>query len=143
MKGSCLCGAISFVCEFPTKWCCHCHCSLCRKSHGSAFVTWFGVASEQFKFLSGDTPEELGVYHSTPDATRKFCKTCGSHLIFESQRWPGEIHLTVASLLGPLDRNPKIHVFCSDAAEWLDLPSLHTLPRHGGASGLELLPQSQ
>jgi hypothetical protein len=65
------------------------------------------------------------------------CSVCGSNFYFESSRWPGEKHITVANLLSPLDRAPKIHVFLNDDrnAGWLDLVA--ALPRYGGATGLE------
>lgn len=42
-NGRCLCGALQFSVRFPTKWVAHCHCTMCRRAHGAAFVTWFEV----------------------------------------------------------------------------------------------------
>ena len=45
--GACLCGAVTFAIAPPYRWFAHCHCSLCRKHHGSLFGTGLGVAREQ------------------------------------------------------------------------------------------------
>jgi hypothetical protein len=133
--GGCLCGAVRFEVRPPTKWCAHCHCSLCRRAHGTAFVTWFGVERQQFGLVSGD--EHLSWYQSTPDARRGFCNRCGSTLFFESQRWSDETHIALAHMDCPIDRAPKAHVFYDSHVEWA-APG-DDLPRLGGATGTEPL----
>ena len=39
-SGKCLCGAVRFRMRFPSKWVAHCHCTMCRRAHGAAFVTF-------------------------------------------------------------------------------------------------------
>ena len=92
LTGKCLCGAVRFEVTPPTKWCAHCHCSLCRRAHGAAFVTWFGVDRSGFELVAGDA--ELSWYQSTPEARRGFCSKCGSTIFFESERWGDEVHIT-------------------------------------------------
>ena len=36
LTGSCLCGDIAFEIDGPVDTAGHCHCSMCRKFHGSA-----------------------------------------------------------------------------------------------------------
>jgi hypothetical protein len=91
--GGCLCGGIRFEVEQPTKWCAHCHCSLCRRAHGAGYVTWFGVARD--RFLLDDSEQLLAWYRSTPGARRGFCSRCGSTLFFEGDRWPDERHIVL------------------------------------------------
>lgn len=123
-RGSCLCGAIGFEVDLPSKWCAHCHCTMCRRAHGAAFVTWFGVESGHFRLTSG--VDVLTRYASSPGATRSFCSRCGSSLFFESTRWPGEVHVVLANLDGELDRAPQAHVFWETHVAWAipgdDLP---------------------
>ncbi len=133
LTGGCLCGAVRFEVVAPTKWCSHCHCSLCRRSHGAAFVTWFGVANEQFRFTSGG--DEVSWYSSTPEARRGFCRTCGSTLFFTSERWPGETHIALAHMDGPIDREPKAHVFYDTHVGWVELDD--DLRKLGGPSGTD------
>lgn len=133
LAGGCLCGAVRFEITPPTKWCAHCHCSLCRRAHGAAFVTWFGVARPQFTLVAGG--EDLRWYRSTPPARRGFCSRCGSTLFFESERWPDEVHIALAHMDGPIDREPAAHVFFDSRARWAE-PGDH-LPRLSGPSGTQ------
>jgi hypothetical protein len=129
--GGCLCGAIRFQVTAPTKWCAHCHCSLCRRAHGAAFVTWFGVERARFELVAG--ADRLVWYQSTPRARRGFCSCCGSTLFFEGDRWPDEVHVALAHMDGPIDRRPKAHVFFDTHVDWVELGD--DLPRLGGPEG--------
>jgi hypothetical protein len=113
----------------------HDHCSICRRISGAAFVTWVGVLDDRFKLLSGAA--SLTTFASTAHARRQFCVTCGTVLFFRSSRWPGEVHLTLATVDEPHELRPTAHVFFSDKASWLDVDAY--LPRRGGASGVEPL----
>ena len=46
VTGGCLCDAVRFRITLPTLFCAHCHCSMCRRPHGAAFVTWTAVPPE-------------------------------------------------------------------------------------------------
>ena len=135
IAGSCLCGAITFSLIPPTRFVAHCHCSICRRAHGAAYVTWAGVKSEQLIILTG--LDDLVCYPSSPWAIRRFCRHCGSPMFFNADRYPGEIHVAVASLTWPIDRLPEAHVFFDDHAPWADISD--RLPRYGGPEGLDPL----
>lgn len=123
--GSCLCGAVKFEYAFPSKWCAHCYCLMCRKAHGAGFVTWIGVPNEQFHVTGGD--KHLRVYDSSPGARRRFCNTCGASLFFESEKWPGEVHIAMGCLDTPADRLPEGQAFADDKAHWIALQSVDPL----------------
>ncbi len=135
LTGRCLCGAVRFEILPPTKWCAHCHCSLCRRAHGAAFVTWFGVERAQFAMTSGE--EQLVWFHSSPPARRGFCGRCGSTLFFEGERWPDEIHIALAHMESPIDRAPAAHVFYDTHVDWFEVSD--DLRRLGGPNGNEEL----
>ncbi len=126
VDGGCLCGAVRFRIALPPKWCAHCHCSMCRRAHGAGFVTWVGSASDAFRLLSGEA--ELRRYQSSAEATRSFCGRCGTMLFFESSRWPGEIHVTLAHLDSDAGLTPQAHAYWSNRAPWADF-SGHDLPK--------------
>ncbi|WP_218109892.1 GFA family protein [Oligoflexus tunisiensis] len=138
VRGSCLCEGIRFELRMPSKWVAHCHCSLCRRAHGAPFVTWVGVKADQFRITAGT--ELIGTYHSTPGASRRFCKTCGSPLFFESQNWPDEVHIAVAHLKDPLDKAPQAHVHYDSKADWIVVKD--GLPLHGAPGTGPLLPNN-
>lgn len=135
VEGGCLCGAVRFRIEFPTKWFAHCHCSMCRRAHGAAFVSFCGVPRAQFRLLRGD--DHLVRYDSSATAWRQFCRTCGSTLTFAGDRWPDEIHIAVANLDGPLDRDPQAHCYFDARVPWVTLGD--DCKRLGGPSGNEPL----
>ncbi len=134
VRGGCLCGAVAFEIDLPTKWCAHCHCTMCRRAHGAPYVTWVGVPRDRFRLVEGET---LVRYASSPPAKRSFCATCGSPLLFESTRWADEVHVARAAIPGAIDREPQAHVFFSDRADWVHISD--ALPRRGGATGTEPL----
>jgi hypothetical protein len=135
VRGACLCGAVTLEVTPPTAFCAHCHCTLCRLAHGAGYVTWFGVAKERFRILSGE--KDLVHYRSSPHGIRSFCGTCGSSLFCELDTHPGLIDVVLANLSGPIDREPQGHFYFSDKAEWVEVED--GLPRFGGDSGMEPL----
>jgi hypothetical protein len=135
IHGACLCGAIRFEITPPTRFCAHCHCSMCRRAHMAPLVTWSGVPDGQLKITAGEAL--LTRYASSADASRSFCSQCGSQLFFTSTRWPGETHVATTSLLEAPDKLPTSHVFYSDRAQWFRCED--GLPKRGGPSGVEPL----
>jgi hypothetical protein len=123
LHGACLCGAVQFRVETPTLWCAHCHCSMCQRAHGAAFVTWVGVPED--KAWIDET--RLTWFESSAGAGRGFCATCGSSLFFRSKRWPGELHITRANFSDPIDREPDGHAFFDSHVSWFTVTD--TLPK--------------
>jgi hypothetical protein len=98
--------------------------------HGAPIVTWFGVASENFR-LAGR--EHLKWYICSEEAKRGFCMECGTPFLFMSTRWPDEVHVTRASLHGKVDITPGAHIFFDQHVEWF--PFVDSLPCLGGRHG--------
>jgi hypothetical protein len=117
--GSCLCGAVAFSMQLPSKWCAHCHCSMCRKAHGAGYVTWVGFEQEQVTFDRGCG--QLGWYESSPGAQRGFCRQCGSSLFFRSEKWAGELHIALGSINDEIDRQPQANVFFDKHVAWMPI----------------------
>ncbi len=128
VTGRCQCGAIRFAIRLPTLWCAHCHCTMCRRAHGAGFVTWVGVADANFEFT--DDIEFLAEHASSPGAVRSFCGRCGTPFLFRSERWPGETHVALGCLDGPIDRPVEAHAFKDDHAPWIDPDTLPVTPRN-------------
>jgi hypothetical protein len=134
LSGGCLCGAVRFRAALPAKWVAHSHCSMCRRAHGAGFVTWAGFPAEAVAIEKGS--DALHRYRSSAQATRSFCRHCGSMLFFESGNWPGEIHVALGSLDSAAGLEPQAHAYWRDRAGWAiqDAAGLPTVdpPDQGG-----------
>lgn len=132
-NGACFCGNVSYTVQLPVLWHAHCHCTMCRRVHGAAFVTWFGVAEGQYTLDQRD----VIWYQSSPEAERGRCRHCASQLFFRSTVWPGELHIASASLTTPIDIKPQAHVYYADKVDWLEindaLPKFDSLPSQSDA----------
>ena len=127
IHGKCLCGELRFHYETPSLWCAHCHCTLCQRAHGAAFVTWIGVAEDRFSF---ESDHSLEWYMSSPDSRRGFCRFCGGTMFFQSERWPGEIHVVRTCLTDQVDLEPQLHSCWEGHAAWF--PFEDGLPKQEG-----------
>lgn len=125
--GGCLCGDLRFILDFPSKWVAHCHCTLCRRAHGAAFVTWVGM--DRDKVAIDDPHGRLSWHASTSRGERGFCARCGSTVFFRGDRWPDELHVTLANLHGPADRAPQLHAYWDTHVDWVGLDPDDGLPR--------------
>jgi hypothetical protein len=135
-EGSCFCGAVRYRVRGTPKFVAHDHCSICRRIAGAAYVTWAGFAEAEFEIVGGEPT--LTTFASTPEGKRQFCSRCGSHLFFRGTRWPGEVHVTLATLKDTEGLTPTQHVFVSDKASWHTIGD--DLPRCGGKTGEEPMP---
>lgn len=49
-------------------------------------------------------------------------------MLFQSTRWPDEMHVALVTLDAPIDRMPKGHVYFDSHVEWFTIEdNLHTL----------------
>jgi len=136
--GACLCGAVRISIRPPTLFCGHCHCTMCQRNHGSAYVTWFGVPWEQTEIVAGE--DRLTRYSSSPHGTRSFCKDCGTALFCASENHPEHVDIPLANMQGPIDKQPQMHFYFDSHVDWVPLDD--DLPRLGGATGVEPLTSS-
>lgn len=76
MKGQCLCGAVAFevIGEVPNLY--QCHCSMCRKSTGSAANAATFVHADMFRWVSGQ--EKISSFTKDTGYRSDFCSICGS-----------------------------------------------------------------
>ena len=133
MRGSCLCGSVTYEIAGALKFIGNCHCSMCRKSHGAAFATWGIVDPGQFRWTSG--PEHVHGYDSSPGARRCFCRKCGSPLVAMHAGAVGEV--VVGTLDGDPGARPREHIFVGSKAPWHEitdtLPQVAQWPPEAGA----------
>ena len=118
-KGRCFCGEIEFSITLPCNWVVHCHCKICQKTHGAAFVTWVSAKEESFDFV--DHNNNLVWFNSSKEGKRSFCKKCGSNLFFKSPKFPNEVHIPLASFDSNIDQQPQAHYFVNTQVDWCQI----------------------
>jgi len=133
--GACLCGSVRFQVQPPTLFCGHCHCTMCQRNHGAAYVTWFGVPFSQTEIIEGEAL--LTRYSSSSHGTRSFCSRCGTSLFCESEHHPEHVDIPLANMEGEIDKSPQMHFFFDSHVDWVPLDD--SLPRLGGETGTEPL----
>ena len=77
LEGRCLCGAVSLRAMPKRRHVEACHCSMCRRWGGSAYVGVQCGADVEF-----EGAENIVRYRSSDWAERGFCRRCGSNLFF-------------------------------------------------------------
>lgn len=122
--GRCLCGAIEVVAAEPPQKIMHCHCSMCRRHSGAAFLTYAMFSSGSLRF-SGQTPV---TYRSSEVAVRSHCGRCGSPVSFVYDTDPGAIYLPLGLFDQAAAMLPSEHWQASDMLPWLHLDD--GLPRY-------------
>lgn len=126
-RGQCLCGAVKYEVDAFSPRMAHCHCSMCRKFHGSAFATYGEVKSSDFRWLQGEY--DLEAYTADNGTTRRFCRICGSSMTFSSSNYPGDIvEIALGTLDSNLDMSPDAHIFVGSKASWSEI--LDDLPQY-------------
>jgi hypothetical protein len=135
--GTCLCGSIRYQLDGPLNMMIHCHCSMCRKHHGSSFATFVSAPLMGFRWLAG--AENMVTYRSSEKGARRFCRTCGSVAPILAK----EMDLAICpagNLQGDLDVRPQAHWFAMSRASWYaitdGLPQHEEYPEEFGVTGV-------
>lgn len=132
-KGACFCGAVQFEVTGEPAGMGYCHCGDCRQwSAGpvNGFSLW---KPEQVKITKG--ADNVGTFHKTENSYRKWCKTCGGHVMTEH---PGMGLFDVyASVLPDLKFEPALHVFYGETTLRIKdgVPKFKDMPKDFGGSG--------
>ena len=134
--GSCFCGAVQFKVTGEPVGMGYCHCDSCRKwSAGpvNAFTLW---KPENIEITQG--ADRLAAYNKTPASTRKWCKTCGGHVLIEHP----SMGLTdvSAAVIPDLPFEPGVHVHYQETALHIHdgITKMKDIPREMGGSGIAL-----
>ena len=132
-QGSCFCGAVQLTVTGEPVAMGYCHCESCRQwSAGpvNAFTLW---KPEAVRITQG--ADNLGTYNKTPQSYRKWCKTCGGHVLTEHPT----LGLTdvFAAVIPSFLFEPGVHVNYQEAVLHIHdgLPKLKDFPAEMGGSG--------
>ena len=130
IRGSCLCGGVTFEIDRASGPAEFCHCNRCRKVSGSSSLLTIRVDAKDYRFLTG---RELVKSYAAPVLYRPpayqstFCSNCGSPV---PPPVPEGESLEIPA--GAFDDDPGIkpdkHIFVELMPAWDDLQS--TLPAY-------------
>lgn len=124
--GSCLCKAVALQITGKITDIIHCHCSLCRKSSGTAFATNGFVDIADFVITQGQ--ELVACFELRPGKKRHFCSVCASPVFSSNEEQPSRIRLRLGILDSDISEKPLSHNFVTSKANWDSLDE--TLPHY-------------
>ena len=114
IKGSCLCGAVTFATDGPLGRATSCHCSQCRKQSGHFWGS--SSAKEGDIMITG----EVKWYEASPAAKRGFCPTCGSFLFWKAHD-EDTISFSLGAVEAPTGIRLESHIFVADKGDYYEI----------------------
>ncbi|QFT58528.1 Glutathione-dependent formaldehyde-activating enzyme [Sulfitobacter sp. THAF37] len=117
LKGSCLCGKITFSATDLARAPAACHCSQCRKQSGH----YWASVNVWMKGFSMKGPVRW--YEASDSARRGFCPTCGSFLFWKSND-EDEIGVALGALDGDTGLHLERHIFTADKGDYYEIPGV-------------------
>ncbi|WP_250005021.1 GFA family protein [Actinoplanes sp. M2I2] len=141
--GRCVCKAISYEFSNAPDFVANCYCRDCQKSSGAIMATYFSVAADDFKLLSGTPRSYPYIAASGNTLERNFCPDCGARLFQDRlSGFPGQVFVMLGSLDDPETVKPPImEIFTRFRISWtkaLDVPQYPGRP-----DGVELSPSER
>ena len=125
MKGSCLCGCVTYEIDGEIHNARYCHCTNCRKFSGTAYAAW-GLARTD-RFVVTSSPDNVTKYDSG-GGLRVFCTTCGSPLWYEPNGLPQFRGIPLGAIDDRAVASPTMHVWTQSKVEWASIGD--GLPQH-------------
>ncbi len=119
IKGSCLCGGITYEYDGEITELAVCHCNMCKRAQGTALVTNAPIDSEKFKVLTGE--HLMKDYFSNEHKKRVFCSNCGSPIYSQRVHMPEVIRLRVGTVTEGKIPDIDYEIYCESKADWLTL----------------------
>ena len=72
-KGGCFCGSVRYSFESDNYPSSNCHCSMCRRISGAAFLSWIAIPLTAFEYSKGN-PKNLFPLLKEPDTFVKIAE---------------------------------------------------------------------
>ncbi len=130
-NGSCLCGTVKFSVSDKASGMSHCHCSMCRKIHGSLFATYY--QSSELRYSQGE--DAIENHESSTGFMRSFCKHCGSPLP-EVSNDSAEVYVPAGLMDDDPGVRPAEHIFTESKADCYAITDSLPQVKHYGDNDL-------
>ncbi len=136
LEAQCLCGQASWRINTPPTPFAHCHCSVCRKAHGSAYATYMAAELDALEWLSGE--DQVATFESSDGFKRRFCRACGS--VVPGIAADGHVFAPPGGVTDDPGAAAKIHIFVASKAPWFtitdELRQFEVFPKGEGPSSI-------
>jgi hypothetical protein len=116
LKGQCLCGAVRYVVTDAFLYAANCHCSLCRRTTGSAFKPFAGIERSKLSLLGEDKVMRFG----DDQGHDVHCRECGS-MLYSVVRDGEYVHVALGTLVDEPSIRPDKHIFVRSKAPWFTI----------------------
>ncbi|MGR3634515.1 MAG: GFA family protein [Shimia sp.] len=114
LRGSCLCGDITFETSAPPQGPSMSHCSQCRKQSGGVWASAF--VAEKALQISGD----VLWFEASKIAKRGSCPRCGAYLFWKAHD-EDTMSFAMGALDGPTGIKIEKHIFVADKGDYYDI----------------------
>lgn len=117
ITGGCLCGAVRFSARFPIVrrrqcWCRDCQYLACGSASTNIIIERRSLA------ISGRLAEYRSLADSGNHMVRRFCPSCGTHVLAEAEENPDYIVIRVGVLDDPSIGAPEALIWTASAPGW-------------------------
>jgi len=128
LKGSCLCGKVSFEVARAFDKMFLCSCDQCRQITGSAFASNLFIAADGFTWLVGN--DDIVTYQMPGrDISKSFCRVCGSGVPWSSSDGTRMV-VPAGTLQGEPEVADKVRIFVAEQPLWFS--NLEKIAAHQG-----------
>lgn len=133
-RGQCFCGAVELRVAGAASAAGYCHCTSCRQWSASpmnAFTLWPHAAVSVVRGA-----DKLAAFSKTERSIRKWCTSCGGHVLTEHPLWG--LTDVYAATIPEFPFKAALHVNYGEAVLRVfdGLPKQHDLPTEMGGSGV-------
>ena len=119
IRGRCQCARVHYEVDGELVDFSHCHCSICRKLHGAAFVSWGGVRRSEFSYTSGES--EIRKYAFSDNSDSIFCGHCGSRILAVSKSETDMMYIAMGTVDGEVSCPEGYHEYAGSKASWYEI----------------------
>ena len=129
LAGECYCRAVRYEVADGFSYAMNCHCSNCRRTTGSAFKPFAGIARDKLSVTEG--AENLMICGDAA-GHNAHCRQCGS-LLYSVVREGAFVHVAMGTLVDAPSIRPGAHIFVGSKAPWHEITD--NLPQYRGHIG--------
>ena len=126
LAGECFCRAVRYQVADQFAYALNCHCSNCRRTTGSAFKPFAGIARDKLRITGG--ADHLMIFGDGNGHDAR-CKACGS-LLYSVVRDGAFVHVAMGTLIDDPSIRPAAHIFVGSKAPWFTIAD--DLPQYVG-----------